>query len=39
MLTFLCVRNHILPKRGPHYNLGLPSDDEDDFDLLLSDED
>lgn len=32
-------RNHVLPKRGPHYNLGLPSDDEDDFDLLISDED
>ncbi|KAJ3550793.1 hypothetical protein NMY22_g237 [Coprinellus aureogranulatus] len=32
-------RNHILPKRGPHYNLGLPSDDEDDFDLLINDED
>lgn len=36
--TFL-LRNHILPKRGPHYNLGLPSDDEDDFDLVISDED
>ncbi|KAJ3541881.1 hypothetical protein NMY22_g3712 [Coprinellus aureogranulatus] len=35
----LLDKNHILPKRGPHYNLGLPSDDEDDFDLLINDED
>ncbi|EAU88654.2 hypothetical protein CC1G_01027 [Coprinopsis cinerea okayama7 len=32
---------HILPHRGAHHNLGLPSDDEDgdDFDLEWSDED
>ncbi|KAH6895007.1 thioredoxin-like protein [Coprinopsis sp. MPI-PUGE-AT-0042] len=36
----LLDKHHILPQRGPHPNLGFPSDDEeDDFDLVWSDDD